>query len=71
MRARLRLNHEGVTVLLVVTVEEHLAVGGAVFDWEEPLRDSDRDHGVLMLEDGRRLKVVVDGAFLCQCGPAP
>jgi hypothetical protein len=32
MRARLRLNHEGVTVLLVVTVEEHVSTGGAVFD---------------------------------------
>jgi hypothetical protein len=66
MRARLRLNHDGVTVLLVVTVEEHESAGGAVFGCHSPLRDSDQDHGVLMLEDGRRVKVVVDGALLRQ-----
>jgi hypothetical protein len=64
MRARLRLNDAGVAVLLVVSVEEHLGVGGAVFDWEDPLREYDGQSGLLMLDDGRRVHVVVNGPFL-------
>jgi hypothetical protein len=45
------LKHRGVTVLLVVSVEEHLAARGAVFDWESPLREYDRHRGLLMVDD--------------------
>jgi hypothetical protein len=70
MRARLRWSHEGVTVLLVVCVEEHLAAGGsAVFDSQGPQREYDRDRGWLMLDDGRRVNAEVDGPFLRQVDP--
>jgi hypothetical protein len=64
MRARLRLDYDTVTVLLAATVVEYEWTGGATYNWEGPLRDYDQHRGLLMLDDGRRLNVVVDGPFL-------
>jgi hypothetical protein len=71
MRGRLRLDHEGVTVLLAGSVEEYLQAGGAVYSWRGPIRDYDQHRGLLILDDGRRLNVVVDGPFLRHFEPAP
>ena len=64
MRARLRLDHNGVIVLLTATVEQYVRASGAVYSWQGPLREYDQHRGVLMLDDGRRLNIVVDGPFL-------
>jgi hypothetical protein len=66
MRARLRLDHEGITVLLAASVEEYLRASGAVYSWQGPIREYDQHRGLLILDDGRRLNVVVDGSFLRQ-----
>jgi hypothetical protein len=66
MRARLRLNHDGVTVLLAASVDEHLPAGGTVYRWPTPLWEYDRHPAVLIFDDGRRLNVIVDGPLLRQ-----
>jgi hypothetical protein len=64
MRARLHLSYMGGPVVLSATVVEYLRAAGAVYSWAGPLREFDRQPGLLMLDDGRRVDVVVDGPFL-------
>ena len=51
MRARLRLDHEGITVLLAASVEEYLRASGAVYSWQGPIREYDQHRGLLILDD--------------------
>jgi hypothetical protein len=48
MRGRLRLDYDGVTVLLAAAVAEHVQATGAgvvYYRWEGPLRDYDHHPG--------------------------
>ncbi len=58
------------TVLLSGQLVEYIRRDGPVYRWEGTLDAYDGERGLLMLDDGRRLTVVVNGPMLQRVDPA-
>jgi hypothetical protein len=59
----LRLNHVDSTVEMRTRLVEY--GGGVAYSWHGSLAEYDQEAGLLTLDGGRALAVVVDGQLLC------